>query len=108
MSKRNIRQVELKARQKDMLNLAMQYVLENKNDYDVPISVEGFLADYRIICHVGYYASLRYFKDFCENGWFQLTDNEKNFKVTSEKRVHEMIKNHYDLIFPEPKSVKKP
>ena len=61
---------------REMLLMARDMALteaedEGKNPYDIGIDTEEFLANYRILRSVGYYASLRYFNDFVKAKIFE-------------------------------------
>lgn len=111
MSERqNIRQVEMRERIIEMLEMAISEVLtqardEGKNPYDIELDTEEFLANYRILRSVGHYASLRYFKDFLKARIFVIEGND-SFKLhrrIAEKKLH-------GVKFPEdkkPKGTKK-
>lgn len=103
--KRNVRQEELKERLGDMIELAIDYVKQNGYEHD--INVKEFLADYRTQCYVGFYASQRYFADFCTIEWFRKHKSGKTFRVESDVEVRAKIKAKYGITMPEPKEKPK-
>lgn len=95
---RNIRQVEMGERMKEMVQLAIAQAWEEAKTFEVaPINVklnkEEFLAFYRIKYSVGKYASERYFKDFVTVGFFVLNDSGERFTVSR-------IENYQDVRVP--------
>ena len=62
--------------------------------YDVEHDLETFLAMYRTLYAVGYYASQRYFKNFETIGYF--TVNGKTFTINRD-----IMYNYYSVEFPE-------
>ena len=98
----NARQVELKARLKDMLIQALIYIKTeickgNTKPYDKEFDLEYFLAEYRVKYGVGYYASKRYFKDFETVGYFNVEGDI--FHIVYE----EIQYNPYRIQFSKPK-----
>ena len=87
---RNIRQVEMGERMKEMVQLAISQAWEYAKTFELaPINTkldkEEFLAFYRIMNRVGKYASERYFNDFVTVGFFKLHDKDTTFTVNHIK-----------------------
>ena len=81
---KNVRQQELGEMLRQMLLDARDSAIKNSidnglNPYDFEIDTEDFLARFRIFRDAGYYASIRYFRDFLEVGIFQ-SASTKNLK----------------------------
>lgn len=92
---RNIRQVEMGERMKEMVQLAIGQAWESAKTFElVPINTklnkEEFLALYRITNSVGKYASERYFNDFVTVEFFILHDNGKTFTVNYIERYQNL------------------
>lgn len=73
----------MRERLRDMLQLASGYV--KQFGYDKDIDVETFLAEYRLLYAVGFYASQRYFEDFSRNGVFQKHVSGKTFRIDEDQ-----------------------
>jgi len=102
-AKTNIRQRELEEQQKNMVSLAVAYV-RDYGDYSTAISLNDFMARFRVFYHASEYASKRYFKDFVTLGLFEPNEKETSFTVTTDKKIQAMITRVYGVQFPEPKT----
>ncbi len=61
--------------------------------------IDEFLANYRVKHGVGYYASRRYFEDFCTVGYFERTTTIKShFKIV----YNQIWKNAFYIQFTNP------
>lgn len=98
----NVRQRELEQQQKNMLQLALTYVLSGHGDYSLPIGTDFFLADFRVSSHASDYASKRYFRDFVTLEVF--LENGKNFTVSTDKRIQDRMARLYNVHFPDSKT----